>query len=95
VPCLSETWQFGRAIAYQLVNLSTCYPFSPSSGSILPNDKNKQTKPGQKEKDTNAKSDQQKLNVKNPFNENDHKVITPHVEGEQYFKECADRKGLT
>jgi len=55
----------------------------------MANDKNKQTKPDQKEKDTNAKSDQQKLNVKNPFNENDNKIITPQdVEGEQDFKEA-------
>ena len=57
----------------------------------MANDKNKQTKPDQndKEKDTDAKSDQQKLNVKNPFNENDNKIITPQdVEGEQDFKEA-------
>jgi len=55
----------------------------------MANDKNKQTKPDQNEKDTNAKSDQQKLNVKNPFNENDNKIITPEdVEGEQDFKEA-------
>ena len=55
----------------------------------MASDKNKQTKPDQKEKDTNAKRDQQKLNVKNPFNENDNKIITPKdVEGEQEFKEA-------
>jgi len=52
-------------------------------------DKNEQAKPGQNEKNANPENDQQKLNVKNPFNENDNKVITPQdVEGEQDFKEA-------
>ena len=54
----------------------------------MANDNNKQKKPDQKEKYKNAKSDQN-LNVKNPFNENDNKVMTRQdVEGEQDFKEA-------
>ena len=51
-------------------------------------DKNK-TQPSQGEEEVNEKNEEQKLNVKNPFNENDNRVITPEdIESVQEFKEA-------
>ena len=51
-------------------------------------DKNK-LQPAQNEEAANKENEEQQLHVKNPFNKNDNKVITPEdVESEQKLKEA-------
>ncbi len=55
----------------------------------MTDDKNKTTEPAQTSNDNNGNEDEQALPVKNPFNENDNKKITPQdLESEQEFKEA-------
>jgi hypothetical protein len=55
----------------------------------MTDDKNKTTEPAQTSNDTNNSEEEKALPVKNPFNENDNKKITPQdLESEQEFKEA-------
>jgi hypothetical protein len=55
----------------------------------MTDDKNKSIEPAQTSNDNNNKEEEQSLPVKNPFNKNDNKKITPQdVESEQEFKEA-------
>jgi len=55
----------------------------------MTDDKNKTNEPLQTSNDNNNNEEEQVLPVKNPFNENDNKKITPQdLESEQEFKEA-------
>jgi hypothetical protein len=55
----------------------------------MTDDKNKTTQPAQTSNNNNNSEEEKTLPVKNPFNENDNKKITPQdLESEQEFKEA-------
>ncbi len=55
----------------------------------MADDKKKTTEPEQTSNDNSNSEEEKALRIKNPFNENDNKKITPQdLESEQEFKEA-------